>query len=145
MTVRLSPTLHLAAVAAALLSLVATPPAAAAKHEDGTQVEVTGLVTDAQGTPLPEVRVVLEASREVFSFRKFRRELRNTQRAAGLSGARADGPVVVSFADGARVCGQLDGDRLTLAAHRTAAGTDIPAKAWRVAFDGDAFRVTARG
>jgi hypothetical protein len=99
-TVRpLSPTLRLATVAAALLSLLAAPPAAAAKHDDGTRVEVTGLVTDAQGTPLPEVRVVLEASREVFSFRKFGRELRNTQRAAGLSGQRGEFTLVWPWND----------------------------------------------
>lgn len=104
MTVRkLSPTLRLAAavaaVAAVLLSLLAAPPAAAAKHDDGTRVEVTGLVTDASGTPLPEVRVVLEASREVFSFRKFGRELRNTQRAAGLTGARGEFSLVWPWND----------------------------------------------
>lgn len=100
MTVRkLSPTLRLAAVVAALLSLLAAPPAAAAKHDDGTRVEVTGLVTDASGTPLPEVRVVLEASREVFSFRKFGRELRNTQRVAGLSGPRGEFTLVWPWND----------------------------------------------
>jgi len=99
-TVRTSPTLRLAAVAAAILSLaLAAPPAAAAKHDDGTRVEVTGLVTDDQGTPLPEVRVVLEASREVFSFRKFGRELRNTQRAAALSGERGEFTLVWPWND----------------------------------------------
>lgn len=99
MTARSLP-LRLAAVAAVLLACaLAAPPAAAARHDDGTRVEVTGLVTDRDGTPLPEVRVVLEASREVFSFRKFGRVLRNTQRAATLSGARGEFTLVWPWND----------------------------------------------
>lgn len=87
---RLVPTAALTTVLALALLLAAAPPAAAARHEQGTRVEITGLVTGPQGDPLPEVRVVLEASRAVFSFRSLRRELRNTRRVAGLSGERGE-------------------------------------------------------
>lgn len=82
---------RLAALLAATLlaaALLAAPPAAAARHEDGTQVEVTGLVTDAAGAPLSDVRVVLEASRAVFSFRTFGRELKDTRRVAAVTDQR---------------------------------------------------------
>lgn len=41
-----------------------------------------------------------------------------------------DGPVALTFADGARVPGHLAENRLTLAAHRTAKGTPIGQKTW---------------
>ena len=46
------------------------------------------MVTDAAGRPLPEVRVVLEASRAVFSFREFHRTLHDTRRVAGVTDAK---------------------------------------------------------
>lgn len=61
-----------------------------------------------------------------------------------------DGPVTVAFADGVRVAGRLAGDRLAVAAHRTARGTAIAEKAWVIAAGGTEpdgrvpFRVTAR-
>lgn len=87
-----------AALALALL-LAAVPPAAAARHDQGTRVEVTGLVTDPQGDPLPDVRVVLESSRAVFSFRSFGRELRNTRRAAARTGERGEFTLVWPWDD----------------------------------------------
>jgi hypothetical protein len=78
----------LAAAVALLVLLLAAPPVLAARHEDGTQVEVTGLVTDAAGKPLADVRVVLEASRAVFSFRSFGRELKDTRRVAAVTDGR---------------------------------------------------------
>jgi hypothetical protein len=48
-------------------------------------------------------------------------------------GRLRDGPVAMTFADGIRVPGRLDGDRLTLDAHRTAKGTAIGRKTWVVA------------
>ncbi|EPX79643.1 hypothetical protein [Salipiger mucosus] len=61
-----------------------------------------------------------------------------------LSGRPDDGPVMLTLADGVRATGRLEGDRLLIEAHRTGRGTRIAAKAWRVAFDDDGFRVTAR-
>ena len=64
--------------------------------------------------------------------------------ARGRITAPADGPAQVRFSDGTRVPARLAGDLLTLAAHRTAAGTKIPERRWRIATEGDGFRVTAR-
>lgn len=61
-----------------------------------------------------------------------------------LHGAARKGPVIVHFADGTAARGELEGDLLRLATHSTAAGTRIAAKAWRIAFAGDRFRITAR-
>lgn len=74
-------------LAALLVALLAAAPAALARHDQGERVEVTGLVTDAAGEPLSDVRVVLEASRAVFSFRSFRRELQDTRRVAAVTDA----------------------------------------------------------
>jgi hypothetical protein len=58
--------------------------------------------------------------------------------------------VALTFANGVRVTGDLSGDRLTLAAHRTAKGREIPEKSWVIATappepDGRvSFRVVAR-
>jgi hypothetical protein len=62
-----------------------------------------------------------------------------------LSGRPEDGPVMLTFADGTRVPGTLAGDRLTLAAHKTAAGTGIPEKSWTLRFEGQGFRALSRG
>lgn len=79
-----------ALVLALLAILLAPAPVALAKHDPGERVEVTGLVTDAAGQPLPGVRVVLESSRAVFSFRTFRRELQDTRRVAAVTGKQGE-------------------------------------------------------
>jgi len=59
-----------------LLGLLATgalAPAAAARYDQGQRVQVTGIVADAQGQPLSDIRVVLEVSRTYFSLRELRR------------------------------------------------------------------------
>jgi len=48
-------------------------PAVAARYAQGERVQVTGVVADAQGQPLPEVRVTFEATRTYFSIRVLRR------------------------------------------------------------------------
>jgi hypothetical protein len=48
-------------------------PAAAARYAQGERVQMTGNVTDAQGQPLPDVRVTFEATRTYFSVRELRR------------------------------------------------------------------------
>jgi hypothetical protein len=45
-------------------------PAGAARYAQGERIQVTGVVADAQGQPIPEVRVVLEATRTYFSLRE---------------------------------------------------------------------------
>lgn len=79
---------HRAGVLAALLVLAAgapTPAEAAKRFRDGDRVEVTGLVTDAEGRPLPGVRVVLEAKRTQFDFRHFRRVETDSTRLTALT------------------------------------------------------------
>lgn len=48
-------------------------PAEAARYDQGQRIQVTGVVSDAQGQPLSDVRVVLEVSRSYFSMRELRR------------------------------------------------------------------------
>jgi hypothetical protein len=56
-----------------LLAAGAVAPAAAARYAQGERVQITGIVADAQGQPLPEVRVTFEATRTYFSVRELRR------------------------------------------------------------------------
>lgn len=75
----------LAAVVLAALPALALAPAAEARLETGTRVSIRGIVTDREGRPLDDVRVVLEASRAVFSLRQFRAVLRDTARVAAVT------------------------------------------------------------
>jgi len=89
--VRRAPAIVRAALLAGLACVLAVAaPTASARHEKGQSISVTGLVTDAQGTPLADVRVVLEASREVFSLRRLRPVLRDTTRVAAVTDARGE-------------------------------------------------------
>jgi hypothetical protein len=56
-----------------LLAAGAFVPAVAARYAQGERVQITGIVADAQGQPLPEVRVTFEATRTYFSIRELRR------------------------------------------------------------------------
>jgi hypothetical protein len=56
-----------------LLLAGALAPARAARYDQGQRVQVTGIVSDAQGQPIQDVRVVLEVSRSYFSLRQLRR------------------------------------------------------------------------
>ncbi len=79
------------ALAALLLARAAAPaPAARADYAEGDEVLVTGVATDSEGVPLPDLRVTLEASRAAFSFRKLGRELQNTTRLATTTDARGE-------------------------------------------------------
>lgn len=69
---RLRPPLGLLAAIALATALAATP-ASARPYEDGTVIEITGLVTDREGRPIPQAQVLLEASRRRISFTKLRR------------------------------------------------------------------------
>ncbi|HEX2163291.1 MAG TPA: hypothetical protein VHM02_05030 [Thermoanaerobaculia bacterium] len=76
-----------AVLALAALLALAVAPAAQARLETGTPVHVRGIVTDEEGRPLDDVRVVLEASRAVFSLRQLRAVLRDTARVAAATDA----------------------------------------------------------
>jgi hypothetical protein len=76
-----------AAVTLAAALLLALPPAAEARRQTGETLEIRGIVTDDQGRPLDQVRVVFEASRAVFSLREFRPVLRDTARVSAVTDA----------------------------------------------------------
>lgn len=85
---------HLLALALLALAVfspgpLAPPPAEAGQRfRDGDRVEVTGLVTDTEGRPLPGVRVVLEAARTQFDFKSFRRVRKDETRLTALTDDR---------------------------------------------------------
>jgi hypothetical protein len=72
------------------LAAGAFAPAAAARYTQGERVQITGIVADAQGQPLPEVRVTFEATRTYFSMRELRRtadkEIRRVSATTSASG-----------------------------------------------------------
>jgi hypothetical protein len=79
----------------ALLGLVfllaALAPAFAARYAQGERVQITGLVADAQGQPLPDVRVVFEATRTYFSIRQLRRtEAQDVRRVSATTNASGE-------------------------------------------------------
>lgn len=76
-----------AAVTLAVALLLALAPAADARRESGEMLEIRGIVTDDQGRPLDQVRVVFEASRAVFSLRQLRPVLRDTARVSAVTDA----------------------------------------------------------
>jgi hypothetical protein len=71
-----------------LAVLAAVNPAAAARYAQGERVQITGAVADAQGQPLPNVRVTFEASRTYFSMRQLRRtEAEEVHRVSAITDA----------------------------------------------------------
>jgi hypothetical protein len=78
------------ALVAAGLALASSPPAAAGRYQDGQPVVVTGIVTDGEGVPIPQLTVVLEASRSGFDLRRLERSKRETQRVSATSDERGE-------------------------------------------------------
>lgn len=68
------PALRTVLLLALLGALAVVPGAFAVRYKQGDPVTLTGIVSDAQGTPLAGVRVVFEATRSYFSFRQLRRD-----------------------------------------------------------------------
>lgn len=56
-----------------LLAAGSLTTAAAARYDQGQRIQVTGIVADAQGQPLQDIRVTLEVTRTYFSMRDLRR------------------------------------------------------------------------
>lgn len=81
-------TLGAAALVVLAVGLIAARPAAAAPYERGAKVEVTGLVTGPDGSPLGDLRVVLEVQRLAFSLRERQRTVRDTRRIAASTDAQ---------------------------------------------------------
>ncbi|HET9212673.1 MAG TPA: hypothetical protein VFR03_19870 [Thermoanaerobaculia bacterium] len=73
-----------------LVVLLTATPLLAASYAQGERVQFTGAVSDPQGRPLTDVRVVLEATRTYFSVRNFRRtqteEIRRVSAVTDASG-----------------------------------------------------------
>ena len=65
--------------------------AAAARYDQGQRIQVTGVVTDSQGQPINNVRVVLEVSRTYFSMRELRRTAdKDVRRVSATTDARGN-------------------------------------------------------
>lgn len=73
-----------------LIQAAVALPAAAARRENGERVQVSGVVTDAQGRPLSDVQVVLEASRAFFNLRRFAKDETGTRRLAATTNGRGE-------------------------------------------------------
>ena len=72
----------------ALTLLFSSPsPAEAARYAQGERVQVTGIVSDAQGKPLEGIRVVFEATRNTFDVRVLRRTSKELRRVAATTDA----------------------------------------------------------
>ncbi len=65
-------------------------PAAAAPYKDGDKVQVSGLITDTGGAPIPGVRVALEMARRYLSLRELRRALKDERRVSTVTNARGE-------------------------------------------------------
>ena len=74
-----------------LLILRALPAAAASTvHRNGDTVAITGVVTDPQGQPLADVRVLLEATRSTFNILRFERTPKDVRRLSATTNARGE-------------------------------------------------------
>lgn len=74
----------------ALCPAMATPAAAASPYATGDRVQVTGQITDRQGKPLSDMRVVLEVSRSYFDLRQFRTDRKEVRRVTAATNARGE-------------------------------------------------------
>lgn len=78
----------LLALVLAFLSLA--PRAEAALYAQGERVRVTGVVTDAKGTPLSNVQVTLVASRSFFNLRQLKESDKDLRRVAATTGPKGE-------------------------------------------------------
>ncbi|HTG33308.1 MAG TPA: hypothetical protein VLB76_10290 [Thermoanaerobaculia bacterium] len=68
-----------------------TTAAAAVRYDQGQRIQVTGVVTDSQGQPINNIRVVLEVSRTYFSMRELRRTAdKDIRRVSATTDARGN-------------------------------------------------------
>ncbi len=77
------------AALAALAALASTPALAeaVAPYQEGEEVVVSGVVTDRDGEPIPDLRVALVISRSTFSFLKMTKVQREPRRVTTVTGA----------------------------------------------------------
>ena len=78
-------------VACAAVALLLTAGAASASpYQKGEPIQFTGLVTDSQGKPIAGVQVLLEASRNKFSYKKLRRTTVDTFKVSTTTDERGE-------------------------------------------------------
>lgn len=82
--------LGLALLLLSSLAFAPAPAAAAPRYEQGQKIQLTGLVTDKSGRPLPDIQVTLEASRSYFSLREFRRAEKDVRRVSARTNAQGE-------------------------------------------------------
>lgn len=73
--------------------ILSSPLSAAFKkkaYADGTEVAVTGIVTDATGKPVAGLTLVLEGSRKAFKIKKLRRQKENPVRISTETNAKGE-------------------------------------------------------
>ena len=80
------------AVTALLLAVALSVPAEAARspYAQGDEVLFTGIVTNANGEPIPALQVTLEASRAAFNFRRLSRVRENVSKLATVTDERGE-------------------------------------------------------
>lgn len=84
------PALAAALLCLALFATTMAPPALASPYQKGESVQFTGLVTNAQGQPIADVQVLLEASRVKFTYKKMRRTTVDTFKVSATTDARGE-------------------------------------------------------
>jgi hypothetical protein len=75
---------------ATLLLAALAMPASAVKYASGERIEITGIVSDSQGTLLPDLKIVLEASRRSFSIRHFHKIEVDSVRVSSVTDERGE-------------------------------------------------------
>lgn len=83
----------------AALPASALPRLGKGGYEQGQRVEVKGLVTDPEGRPLEDVRVVLELAREVFSFRNLERVVKRVTPVTATTNGKGEYEIVFPWDD----------------------------------------------
>jgi hypothetical protein len=69
-------------------ALLVAAPSQAVRYAQGERIQVTGIVSDAEGKPLEGIRVVFEASRNTFDVRQLRRTSKDVRRLAATTDAK---------------------------------------------------------
>jgi hypothetical protein len=84
--------LALLALAGVLVSAIGggTAWAASAPYAQGEKVRITGIVTDAKGTPLTDVTVALVAARSAFNLRQLKSNDKDFRRVTAKTGAKGE-------------------------------------------------------
>lgn len=80
----------IALVGICFFALSSGPAWAAPPYEEGSTVVITGVVTDSAGLPLSDIRVALEASRNIFRLNNFTKKKREPARLASITSSKGE-------------------------------------------------------